>query len=57
MCLPLGERAFLIVSHEATVPSDIGCKNSREPSRYAFAGQGMSPVSVERRFKLSIWLW
>jgi hypothetical protein len=47
MCLPLGERAFLIASHEATVPSNIGCKNGREPSRYAFAGQGMSPVSVE----------
>jgi hypothetical protein len=54
MCLPLGERAFLIVSHEATVPSNIGCKNGREPSRYALAGQGTSPVSVEGRFKLSV---
>jgi hypothetical protein len=54
MCLPLGERAFLVVSHEATVPSNIGCKNGREPSRYAFADQGMSPVSVEKRSKLSL---
>ena len=48
----IGERAFFIVSHEATVASDIGRKNGREPSRYAFAGQGTSPVSVEGRFKL-----
>src|SRR6516164_899933 len=54
MCLPLGERAFFIVSHEATVASNIGRKNGCEPSRYAFAGQDMSPVSVEGRFKLSV---
>jgi hypothetical protein len=49
MCLPLGERAFLIVSHEATVPSNIGCKNGREASRYAFAGQGISRICFELR--------
>jgi hypothetical protein len=45
MRLPLGERAFLIVSHEATVPSNIGCKNGRKPSHHVFPGQGTSPVS------------
>ena len=54
MCLPLGERAFFIVSHEATVASNIGRKNGREPSGYAFAGQNISPVSVEGLFKLSV---
>src|SRR5262245_46855069 len=54
MCLPLRERALLIVSHEATVPRNIACKNGREPSRYTFAGRGTSPVLVEGRFKLGV---
>ena len=54
MCLPLGERGFLIASHEATVPGNIGCKNGREPTRYAFAGQGTSPASVEGHFMLCV---
>ena len=50
----IGERAFFIVSHEATVASNIGRKNGREPSGYAFAGQNISPVSVEGLFKLGL---
>jgi hypothetical protein len=47
MCLPLGERAFLIVSHEATVPSNIGCKNGRKPAHYVFPGQDTFSSIIE----------
>src|SRR5262249_45427750 len=32
MCLPPGERAFVVIFDEATVPSNVGCKNGRELS-------------------------
>src|SRR3954466_14949129 len=36
MGLPLGERAFVVIFDEATVPGNVGCKNGREPARLAF---------------------
>lgn len=32
MCLPLGERALLVVFHEAAILSNIGGKNGRKVS-------------------------
>jgi hypothetical protein len=32
VCLPLGERALLVVFHEAAISSNIGGKNGRELS-------------------------
>jgi hypothetical protein len=57
MCLPLGKRAFLIVSHEATVPGNIGCKNGRKPSHHLFPGQATSPVSSKDVVMMVAWWW
>src|SRR5262245_23145652 len=54
MCLPLGERAFLIGSHKATVPGNIGCKNGCKASRYAFAGQEHVSDIIDGRSSLVV---
>ena len=54
MGLPLGESTFLVVSHEATVASNVGRKNGGEPPPYGFAGQRHASGISRSAFKLRI---